>query len=247
MTNPKPPASHPQIFWCVGLYASGSTWLFNAGKKVARASGLEAGLTSFFATNRTELVFSPGVVTAIVKTHEVDTAASEFLMAESQAIWLSVRDPRDCITSLMMYQRCSFEDALDLIDDAARVCLPILHHPRITLFKYENKFFDNPEALDVIASSFGSRLNDADKVRIYSETRRSYIEAFIKTFPHVSSIVAQPEPGHLVDLDTQWHTHHGGRDGEVGRWRRMLTASQISVVNKRLAESMVCFGYQPEG
>jgi hypothetical protein len=238
------PASDLQIFWCIGLYASGSTWLFNAGKKIAAASGLDAGMATFFATNEAELVFPPGTMTAIVKTHEVEPAAAEILMARSQAIWLSLRDPRDCITSLMRYQNCAFEEAVEMTKDAARFCLSVLHHPRTKLFRYESHFFDAPETLDIIASSFGRDLEAADSARIYAETRRSAIESFINTFPQVASVVGQPEPGHFVDLNTQWHTHHVGRDGEIGRWRKMLTTSQITVVNEQLADLMIRLGYQ---
>lgn len=239
------PAPGPQIYWCIGLYASGSTWLFNAGKKIAAASGLGAGLVSCFVTNKPELVFPAGTVTAIVKTHETDRAAADTLAAQSEAIWLSIRDPRDCIASLMMYQDCTFDEALEMTEDAARFCLLIQHHPRTTLFQYEDNFFDDPATLDAIASSFRSNLKAADKARIYAETRRSAVEAYIKTFPHVPTVVSQPEAGHFVDLDTQWHTHHVGRDGEVGRWRRLLTAGQAGVVNERLADAMIGFGYRP--
>jgi hypothetical protein len=244
MTDSRLPASSPRIFWCVGLYASGSTRLFNAGKKIAVASGLGGGLVSTFATNQAELVFPRGTMTAIVKTHEVEAAAADILMARSQAIWLSIRDPRDCVTSLMLYQQCTFDEALEMTADAARFCLLALDHPRTALFRYEDNFFDRPATLDVIASSFGGQINAADTARIFTETRRSAIEAFIKTFPDVPSVVGQPEPDHLVDLDTQWHTHHVGRDGEVGRWRRMLTDSQVQSINAHLAEPMMRFGYQ---
>jgi hypothetical protein len=88
-------------------------------------------------------------------------------------------------------------------------------------------------------------MSATDKIRIYAETRRSAIEAFINTFPNLPTVVDQPDPGHFVDLDTQWHTHHVGGDGQVGRWRRMLTPAQIAIVNERLARSMTLFGYRP--
>jgi hypothetical protein len=146
----------------------------------------------------------------------------------------------------MMYQKCSFDEAFEMTEDAGRACLPILGDSRTNLFRYEDNFFDDPATLDIIASSFGASLSAVDKTRIYTETRRSAIEAFIRTFSHLASVVDQPEPGHFVDLETQWHTHHVGRDGEVGRWRRMLTALQIAEVNERLAEPMLRFGYKPQ-
>lgn len=239
------PTPGPHIFWCIGLYASGSTWLFNAGKKIAIASGLGTGLASSFAANQADMMLPPGTITAIIKTHEIDAETADTLFARSQAIWLSVRDPRDCVTSLMIYQKCTFDEALEMTEDAARFCLLVLHDPRTIIFRFEDNFFDAPATLDSIATTFGSKLSAVDKARIYAETRRPAIEAFIKTFPDVASVVGQPEPGHFVDMDTQWHTHHVGRDGEVGRWRRLLTARQIEIINNHLTEPMLSFGYKP--
>ena len=244
MTYLEPAATKPALYWCIGLYASGSTWLFNAGKKVAAACGLQSGLVSSFITNQAELVFPPGAQTAIVKTHETDDAAAQTLAVQSQTIWLSLRDPRDCVTSLMLYQDYPFDEALDVITDAARSCLAVLIHPRMRLFRFEDKFYDNPETLDVIAASFGRKLAAGDRNRIYAETRRPAIEAFISRFPDVLSVAVQPESGHFVDLDTQWHTHHRGRDGVVGRWRGMLTVEQVTAIETRLGSSMARLGYR---
>jgi hypothetical protein len=86
MTGLGLPASDSRIFWCIGLYASGSTWLFNAGKKIADASGKSAGLASAFVTTQKELVFPPGTATAIVKTHEIDETAADILMAPGDLV-----------------------------------------------------------------------------------------------------------------------------------------------------------------
>lgn len=237
-------APAPVIFWCIGLYASGSTWIFNAGKKIAAAAGLNAGLASCFATNQAELVFPPGTRTAIVKTHELPETTIDFLAAQSRAIWLSLRDPRDCIASLMIYQDCAFDEALEMTEDAARAGLSIMDRPHTILFRFEDDFFDAPATLDAIANSLGCCIGTDDRARIFAETRRSAVEAFIDTFPDIPSVVTQPEPGHLVDTDSQWHTHHSGRTGEVGRWRKVLTIGQIEIVNKRLSETMRKFGYE---
>ena len=195
-------------------------------------------------THNTELMFPPGTLTAIVKTHETDAAAADTLAERSLAIWLSVRDPRDCAASLMQYQDCSFDEALEMTAEAAAACRTVLHHPRARLFRFEDNFFDRPETLDAIAASFGHTLTAAARTRIFAETRRSAVESFISSFPRVATVIAQPEQGHFVDLDTQWHSHHAGRDGVVGRWRSKLTREQSAAVADRLSDAMNCFGYR---
>jgi hypothetical protein len=233
-----------RMFWCLGIYASGSTWIFNASKKIATAQGRGARLRSGFAANLDDLTFTADAQVAIVKTHDMDIGGAERMRAVSDVIWLSVRDPRDCVTSLMLYQQFPFEDALEVIKAAAEFCLSVIEDPRTILFKYEDKFFDERATLDTLANGIGQKpLPLADADRIFAETRRSAVERLIKSFPQLPTVV-QPEPGHLVDLDTQWHTHHAGRTGEVGRWRKMLTAQQADVVATTIAEPMIRFGYR---
>jgi hypothetical protein len=238
-------AGLPPLYWCIGLYASGSTWLFNAGKKIAASCGLANGLASVFVSQQCELIFPPGTRTAIVKTHETDPAAARLLITHARAIWLSLRDPRDCVASLMRYQACSFDEALDMVADAAAACLPLLHHSHATIFRFEDNFFDLPETLDTIATGLRCALSAADRARIYAETRRSAIEALIARFHEIPTVVGQPEPGHLVDVNTQWHTHHAGRDGMVGRWHHALTEAQVVRVERRLGGAMERMGYRP--
>jgi len=45
-------------------------------------------------------------------------------------------------------------------------------------------------------------------------------------------------------METQWHTHHVNRTGEVGRWRHTLDPAQATEVQRRLGPWMERFGYQ---
>ncbi len=143
----------------------------------------------------------------------------------------------------MIYQQCTFEEALEMMRDAAPFCLAAIDDPRTLLFKFEDRFFDTPATLDRIAGSFGKSLASVDSQRIFSGLARSSVEAFIEGFADIPTVVTQPEPGHLVDLDTQWHTHHVGRDGEIGRWRRILSDTQQATIHSELAALMHRFGY----
>jgi hypothetical protein len=237
--------SEPRLFWCLGLYASGSTWIFNAAKQIAAIFEPDGRLESRFVSNASELIFSPDTSIAIIKTHEVDPDAARILNARTESIWLSVRDPRDCMTSLMMYQQCSFDESLEMLRDAAPFCMAASDDPRTVVFKYEEQFFDSPQSLDRIAGSFRKTLTVGSRRSIFSALTRSSVEALIRQFADMPTVVTQPEPGHLVDLDTQWHTHHAGRDGEIGRWRRMLSDRQQASVTDALASLMSRFGYLP--
>ena len=45
---------------------------------------------------------------------------------------------------------------------------------------------------------------------------------------------------------SQWHRHHAGRSGEIGRWRRRLTAPQVVAIEQHLQDWMAAYGYPAE-
>jgi hypothetical protein len=235
-----------RLFWCVGLYASGSTWLFNIAKKIAALSDAPTKVASAFVADHAQLAFPWGTQIGIVKTHETDEAAALALRQHSEAIWLTLRDPRDSVASLITYQDCSFDEALDLVAAASAYCLPLLKHPRAKIFRFEDNYFDDRSTLSLVAADLGQQLATETTDRIFRETRRPAIEAYIARFPEIATVISQPEPGHFVDLETQWHTHHAGRVGTVGRWRSALSPLSIVAVERRLADAMNGFGYRPE-
>jgi hypothetical protein len=227
------------------MYASGSTWVFNASRKIAAALFPGLPLVAPFITLNAELpdLEKRGSLT-IVKSHETDDAAALALSRHAHAIWLSVRDPRDCVTSLMLYQEYDFDLALATVAHTARFCARFAVHPRAELLRYEDGFIDDPATLDRFAAGFGATLAAPDRARIFAETRRVSIEALIERLED-SPTAVEPEPGHFVDLASQWHNHHAHRTGEIGRWRHMLTAGQVTTVEQRLADWMARFGYRP--
>ena len=232
---------------CLGMYASGSTWAYNVTRQIAASvepTNLVLGtfVSRFTDTARLQ---QPGC-TDIVKSHEIDDEdAVAALAARAAAIIVTIRDPRDAVTSLMSYHNRDFDGSLSLVEKSARLCARFASDHRLLLFRYEGGFIDDVTTLDRIAGSFHQPLAVADRTRIFASSRRAAIEAFIAELPRrPTSLVNLARPGHLLDPETHWNTHHAGRTGEVGRWRRMLTRAQASEVERRLADFMGRFSYQ---
>jgi hypothetical protein len=91
-----------RVVMTTGLHGSASTWVFNVARELMIATfGAEAVL-SFFAETPTSLLAYPGVSGRhiVCKTHrraDLPTSASE----GAAAVIVTVRDPRDCVFSLM--------------------------------------------------------------------------------------------------------------------------------------------------
>ena len=234
------------MHWCLGTYASGSTWLFNCVMQAATALRVDRPVVGRFVTQQHEVGLPAGnSVLHVIKTHYADETATAILQRQADAIWISVRDPRDSITSLMQYQGFRFASALDLVDRSARFAARFAADPRSRVFRYEGGFIDNISTLDEIAAGFDGQLAAADRERIFAETRRQAIEALVARLEKMPTAIRQPT-GDIIDPATQWHLHHAGRTGEVGRWRRLLTASQVSLTEQRLQDWMATFGYHAE-
>jgi hypothetical protein len=259
------------MHWCLGFHGSGSTWVFNAVRKVALAQAPGRTLREVYVVSHADLgradlgraglghadVGHAGLVglddpavaenapLLIVKSHATDEAAAAELSQHARVIWLSIRDPRDCVASLMQYHAVAFDAALSHVESDVRFCGRFTTHPRARVLRYEAGFIDAPATLDHIAAGFGGVLDPDDRARIFAETRRPAIEAFIAQLDQLPTAV-RPSPGNLVDTVTQWHNHHANRTGEVGRWRHSLTQPQAAAVELRLGNCMNSLGYATE-
>ena len=235
------------MIWCLGMYASGSTWLFNAVREVAAEVRPATPAISCYAENLKMLapVLTPGGV-KIVKTHQLDARAEAFMNSQAGAILLTVRDPRDAVVSLMQHMRHSFFLALATVERSALFCQRYAADPRSRLLRYESGFIDEPRTFDMLAGICGGELSEDARARLFARSRRGAIEARIARLEELSTTVSDRRSGDVVDLVTQWHRHHAGRSGEVGRWRRLLSPDAVLIVEQRMGGWMKALGYETE-
>ncbi|MEJ0017940.1 MAG: hypothetical protein WDN25_15515 [Acetobacteraceae bacterium] len=231
------------MYWCLGMRSSGSTWIFNVVRKIATVLAPQCTIVGPYVERGAELpdATDPAEL-IIVKSHATDQAAADALGGRARTIWISIRDPRDCIASLMQYHDLRFDAALGQVVRDARFCMQFIAHPRARLFRYEAGFADRPATIDRIAAGFDGTLAAADRDRIFSETRRPAIEAFIQGLDQLPRAL-RPTSHDLVDPVTKWHRHHANRTGEVGRWRRTLEPRQAAEIEHRLGDWMNSLGY----
>ena len=190
------------MHWCLGMYGSGSTWVFNVVLKAAHALYPDQPVRSGFAMS-----------------------------------------PRD-LASLLTYHNLTYLECFGRVLRSALFCAALAEHPGALLFRYEDRFFNDPATITTIAATFGHALSDADRDRIYAETRRSAIEAMIANLDSSPTVYHHADPAETLDTVTQWHRHHAGRTGEIGRWRGILSAEQVRDIECGLGEFMERFAYE---
>ena len=232
--------------WCVGMFSSGSTWVVHAIRSLGNTLLPGAPYISVYAETSDQLPTEwSRSDRLIIKSHDPDEAAAKLLLIHADRIWVSIRDPRDCVASLITYMQVDFDSALEAIAQTALQCERFSADQRSIVLRYEDGFIDDPATLDQFAEGFSQVLSAQDRDRMFLSTRRSAIEKMIEQFDPKDT-VDDGLPGHRVHVATQWHTHHVSRTGEVGRWRHTLTEAQARTIEERIGPWMVRFGYLPQ-
>ncbi|MGE0223629.1 MAG: hypothetical protein AB7S57_10235 [Acetobacteraceae bacterium] len=233
-----------RVHWCVGTFSSGSTWLLNALRQVAILVDPTTRIVSPFLGRAEQIpaLDDPNLL-ALLKSHHTDEETAAFLERHSRVIWVTIRDPRDSVASLVTYHRWPFRRALNATARSAGFSAAVMANQDTVALRYEDGFIDHPETLDRFAQRLNATLSADERSAVFSETRRPAIEAFIARLPTLPALNC-PEPGHLIDPITHWHSHHANRTGEIGRWRRELTREQAREIEERLADWMDAHGYR---
>ena len=231
------------VLWCQGMFASGSTWLYNVALAVANQLEPKRRVQGRFVFDMRDAggLDAPGIQ-HVVKAHQARHGIAE-IASRAEAILVTLRDPRDAVVSLMQYQNFSFYRALLNVGYAAEACVRLAASPRAVTLHYETGFVDDPATIDGVAGHLGGVLPRSCRDEIFGMTRRPAVEAFISELERRPTTITDRD-GDVYDLASQWHRHHAGRTGECGRWRRMLYPAQVQGVQTTLRDWMECFGYR---
>jgi transcriptional regulator with XRE-family HTH domain len=233
-------------YWCAGMYASGSTWAYNVMRGIAACGHPGHTVKGRFVNVLADLAgLGDAAFVHVVKSHDMAPDIAAALSRLATSIVVTIRDPRDAVTSLMMYQRYPFELALTTIKNSGNFVAGVASDPRALLLRYETGFTDDAATLDRIAEWFGVTLPAADRDRLFAQHRRTAVEGFVATLENLPQAKRDARSGDIFDPESQWHRHHAGRSGEVGRWRRMLMPGQVAAIEREMREWMARFDYQP--
>jgi hypothetical protein len=233
------------MFWCLGMYSSASTWTFNVVQQIAK---------SLKATGEVVPAFVGAAIpecdeaqnTLVIKTHA--TQYERVLGQQAQAIIITIRDPRDAVASLMRHNRAPFDVALRATEASAITCARHAELEKSLLFRFEDRFFDDPRTIEHMARLFSGTLTSDECERIFAQFSREAVEGFIARLEELPTTTSQfnnvTGEWDVADSATGWHKHHAGRSAEVGRWRHELSARQALMVEQRMGRWMEHFGYR---
>lgn len=135
------------LHWCLGTPSSGSTWIYNVTMQIAACVDPEGKVQVGFARNAADVVGCVRQSTAhpgrahVIKTHQVENEDAVAALSQgADAIIITIRDPRDAVTSGMLYRKSDFGKLLAVLEKSARLCARFANDKRSLLFRYEAGF-----------------------------------------------------------------------------------------------------------
>ncbi|TWB12225.1 sulfotransferase domain-containing protein [Nitrospirillum amazonense] len=211
---------------CVGLPGSASTWSFNVVRQLLTQACGESGFRSDYANDLTDYVGigEKARMPVVLKTHHPDTMMQLRIAHEDIATIITLRDPRDCVASLMQRFDQPFNEAFAyVLRSVRRVQACVAQGRRTLLFRYEDGFHDHPDSVARIAGFIGATVADPALLAIHEGLRTRTVERTLAQMEDTGRFVenagtdAHPN---LYDPVTHWHRSHIG-DGAVGKYKAL--------------------------
>jgi len=234
----KPPA---KIILCAGLKSSGSTWLYNVVIRLLKET--RGGKTTAFYADKVAL-FPRGSEQAqflVVKSHVPSEPLLFVTRLTRGRIFLTIREPRDSVVSLMQRFRYSFEAALkDVAEEAARI-VEFSRARDVVLLRYEDRFHEDRKTIAEVAALIGVRAPKALQQKIFKALTPDAVKRKIRNLKTQGVFGAAPKPEDF-DPATHWHPGHVG-DGRMGKYAEFLSAAQQEDVIAQTRDYCKRFGY----
>ena len=230
-TYPNPPpakeASDAMIVSTLGLYSSGSTWLFNVVRCICAKHSDKS--FSVYADSGGDVMscFGDEIEYLVIKSHHLDNDFLKIIRATSAKLIITVREARDGVTSLMNRFGTSESDALSQISLSASAIAVARNMFGHMIFVYEDRFMDNKDTIKKIADYIEVEISDDFASEILAQFDREKVASDITAqFEHASADIT-------YDDATHWHVGHIG-DGKSSKWSETLSDAAAAAIDEAI-------------
>ena len=238
------PAAFPKgksVIMMGGMYSAGTTWAFNVLRNICvlQDKPVFSAYTQSMKPKLLEHFQSHDVL--LFKGHILGKSFQNFIHKTPATLIVPVRDPRDAICSLMNRFNYSFSHALHAVSTSAENILNVQTKLPHLILRYEAGFTKDLEGVYQIARYVGFNLTSDEACAISESMKPERVKELIRSLQEKRTINAN-RPRVSVDPKTNWHPNHVG-DLKIGNHKNQFTAEQLDIVNSRLADFIVHFGY----
>ncbi len=214
----------PKAIIVSGLQRSGSTWLFNVAREVAKLATVDF-FSCYSDALKSELITkAQNSALLIVKAHTPARELCDFIQSSPGIFFATYRDPRDCVASLMTQFKLGFDEALASVTRTSNWFIQLDKSYKPFLLCYEKKFTQDPLTIRLVADKMGYPISDLDIDTIYKTLSPESIASLI-TLRDENGHFTDARPDKQYDRETHWHPNHLG-DGSVGKYQTVLTLAQ---------------------
>jgi hypothetical protein len=240
----------PQIVLCAGLKSSGSTWLYNAIIRLCESSAQarrisRARIMPFYAESIEQ--FPSGAERAlvlVVKTH-IPSPSLVFLTRFTRGTaFVTVREPRDAVASLMQRFGHRFEPCLKEVAAGSERVLDIARTLRPLVLRYESRFFARSQTIHRLSARLQFDVPKETAERICRELSAGEVTKKIARLAARGTFGKSPDPDRF-EPRTHWHPGHVG-DRKIGKFAEVLTPRMQQAVLKAMPDYCRFFGYAAE-
>jgi hypothetical protein len=233
----------PRVIATIGLHGSASTWVFNVARELAIAAmGAERVVTGYVDT-RAELPAAAHQPEKclVIKSHHGSPGLDAWLKAARARVVLSVRDPRDASVSMARRFRAPLETTSRwLLDDCERMLrLAAEDYP---VLRYEDRFFDDPAFVGLLAGELGLPFTDRLARDIFDRYTTEAVREHARRVASLPTERIQMVGPFRMDRVTQILEPHVG-DSLSGKWRDLPNAARTELT-RAFGMFLESFGYQ---
>jgi hypothetical protein len=246
-TTTHPPTPQKTLIATIGFHGSGSTWVFNIARELARHAADHTDPVSGYADAIADLPPHADNPTLwrVLKSHYGSAEMDAWLETAGARYLLTVRDPRDAALSMQQRFTLTLQSAVQIVVNDCRRIHALRTRPDHLLLRYETGFFRSPATILAIASWLGISLTppEADAIAArYTPEATAAFAAAIATLPP-DRIGARGAQGGTFDRLTNIHDVHIG-DMRTGKWRDLPPDVQTEIT-RIFQPFLEAFDYQP--
>jgi len=250
-------ASIPErTVFCVGIYGSASTWVYNVCRQLMIASNPGDRVATLYADTpfsqpHPDLWTGPPIHNdhwdaAVIKMHEGSPEAFAAIQSGAVTCIISVRDPRDAVVSVMQRFKWNFDVAFDHVSNSLRFVDSILQAESSLVLRYEDLYMCEPQSIVRIAAHLHIDVGEREVMEIFSRLSPVSIDSITRHYTTNDEAISVDTAGRLYDKTTHWHQQHHG-DGSVGKWHKYLHRRERKLIREACWKEMTRLGYASLG
>ena len=231
-----------RIVFCVGLYRSASTWIFNVCQEILRRRGL-AYYALYTDAPKPDMINQ--IVSAracIVKSHAPDVGFCLSMAAFDPPVIISVRDPRDAVSSLMFQFSLSFEVALGMLRKSCEALAAMPISRRSVILRYESMEWRSSDGVRNLSGLLGHSIDSVEAEEIARAFSTDSVLEFLADLDSEHYFDETVSPAEQFHAETHFHPNHIG-DGLVEKYRSVLSPVQEKIVVRTTADFIRRFDY----